>query len=137
MNLWLKKRGIDATCFISLADTGATQFACCPLTAVIAPTDRSDEGHALGDQAGWSFFNAQRIRALAAGSALKANQWDSLRTLTREPPRRLYREMPEGHFFFVGESGAKATVEQMHQLIFEAHRLHNEIGFHSRAGPKQ
>lgn len=109
------------------ADTSATHFSCFPQTAIIVPTDRSDESHALGDQTGWSFFNAQNIRAIAAASELEAKQWEKLRALVRELPQRLYREVPGGHFFFVGESGAKATVEQMSQLIDEARRLHNEI----------
>lgn len=109
------------------ADVAATQFACFPLTGMIVPTDRSDEGHALGDQAGWSFFNAQKIRAIAAASEMEPEQWEKLRALSRELPQRLYREVTGGHFFFVGESGAKATVEQMTHLIDESRRLHSEI----------
>lgn len=108
-------------------DTRATQFASFPLTAMIAPTDRSDEGHAFGDQTAWSFFNAQKIRALAARADLEVSQWQELRALARDLPRRLYSEVPGGHFFFVGELGAKATVDQMAHAITEARRLHNEI----------
>ncbi|MCC8965369.1 hypothetical protein H8A95_24390 [Bradyrhizobium sp. Pear76] len=106
-------------------DMAATQFSQFPLTAMIVPTDRSDEGHALGDQAAWSFINAQMIRTIAA--ELGTEQWEKLRALVRELPQRLYREVPGGHFFFVGRSGAEATADRITRLIIEARQLHSEI----------
>ncbi|MGY3610269.1 MULTISPECIES: hypothetical protein [unclassified Bradyrhizobium] len=102
-------------------DMGATRFAEFPLTAMIVPTDRGDERHALGDRTAWHFFNTQRIRAEAAPLNLGADQWTSLRTLIETLPSRLYREIQGGHFFFVGARGAEATVAHIASLIDEAH----------------
>lgn len=108
-------------------DMGTTRFDEFPLTAIIAPTDRTDEAHVLGDRTAWHFLNTQRIRADAASLQLSADQWTHLRTLVGTLPSRLYREMRGGHFFFVGARGAEATADHIASLIDEARSLHTQL----------
>lgn len=108
-------------------DMAATRFAEFPLTVMIVPTDRADEGHALGDRTAWHFFNTQRIRAEAAPLDLDAGQWASLRTLVETLPSRLCREVRGGHFFFVGAQGAEATAAHIASLVDEAQGLRSDI----------
>ncbi|MDA9489591.1 hypothetical protein [Bradyrhizobium sp. CCBAU 11361] len=108
-------------------DMGATRFAEFPLTAMIVPTDRVDERHALGDRTAWHFFNVQRIRAEVAPLELAVDQWTNLRTFVERLPLRLYREIRGGHFFFVGARGAEATVAHISSLIYEAQGLRSKL----------
>ncbi|KRQ96295.1 hypothetical protein [Bradyrhizobium valentinum] len=108
-------------------DMSATRFAEFPLTAVIVPTDRADEKHALSDRTAWHFFNTQRIRSEAGPLDLRGEQWTNLRTLVGTLPSRLHREIRGGHFFFVGARGAEATVAHVASLIDEARGLRTEL----------
>ncbi|MGY2803931.1 hypothetical protein [Bradyrhizobium sp. USDA 4506] len=108
-------------------DMRASSFSEFPLTATISPTDRSDDGHALGDPVNWTFFNIQKIRAQARALDFDAERWSRLRALTRTLPSRLSRDVDGGHFFFVGARGAAETAHHITELYSEVRNLRAEI----------
>ncbi|MDK1389503.1 hypothetical protein QN224_29395 [Sinorhizobium sp. 8-89] len=106
----------------AIADLGSLDFADYPLTASIVPTLPSDAKHALTDQAAFAFFNSRRIyHGLPPGilKEISPDEWDELRSLMQDLPRRLTRFQDGGHFFFVGEAGAAATSAHIGELLNE------------------
>ncbi|NEV01159.1 hypothetical protein [Bradyrhizobium uaiense] len=121
---------------ISLAEVtdelGTFDFGSHPLTGVIAPTRPSDARHALTDSLTWGFLNAQQVfdRQVRGGrelSALCPQLWEQLRILMLDLPRRLTRTVSGGHFFFVGERGAEATVSHLTNLATEIVSFQDEV----------
>ncbi|MGY4199010.1 hypothetical protein [Bradyrhizobium sp. USDA 4520] len=108
-------------------DMKASSFSEFPLTATISPTDRSDDGHALGDRINWNFFNIQKIRAQAHALDFDTARWRELRALTQTLPSRLSRDVVGGHFFFVGARGAEQTAHHITDLSSELRKLRAEI----------
>ena len=108
-------------------DTRVSSFSDFPLTATISPTDPSDGKHVLCDRANWNFFNLQRINTQLHAIDLDAARWASLRTLTEAIPARLSRNVTGGHLFFLGASGAEATVAHIIELFAEVDKLRLEI----------
>ncbi|TKV74037.1 hypothetical protein FDV58_34095 [Bradyrhizobium elkanii] len=108
-------------------DMRASSFCDFPLTATISPTDRSDDGHALGDRVNWNFFNIQMIRAHARAIDFDAERWSGLRALTQTLPSRLSRDVVGGHFFFVGARGAEETAHHIAELYSDIRDLRAEI----------
>ena len=116
----------------ALADMGVDRFQEYPLTAVIAPTDPIDGHHVLGDRAGWGFLNVQKLMAATAtseggGGLVDRDCWTRFSDLINAIPQRLHRSVPGGHFFFVGEGGARETVRQMVALSDEVRAVRAEI----------
>ncbi len=112
--------GVAIECLRSaMDDVGAFRFAELPLCATIAPTAQSDAVHALADRAQWAFLNAHMVAARAgmlastAASRLSDEAWSGLRSLMDGLPERLCRTVQGNHFFFLGEIGARATVEHI------------------------
>ncbi|MFB9264922.1 hypothetical protein ACFFWD_17440 [Bradyrhizobium erythrophlei] len=97
------------------------------MTAMIVPTERSDEGQVLCDRLNWHFLNAQRIRSDANTIGLDAARWDRLRAVVSDLPSRLQRDVRAGHFFFVGEQGDKETAAHFLDLIADARSVRAEL----------
>jgi hypothetical protein len=101
----------------------APPLAAFPLAAPIAPQGCSDARHALIDPTAWKYVNAQIILgrflgpAIAEGKTISPSSWQRLLSLADEcgpsPPARV----DGGHLFFLGEAGARATVEALPRLI--------------------
>jgi hypothetical protein len=53
--------------------------------------------------------------------------WRALLDLAASLPRRLSRTIPGGHFFFVGEPGARATADLILELRVELERVQDEL----------
>lgn len=108
---------------------GSFDYGNFPYCGAVIPTSPLDPRHALTDRATWGFLNAQRAwfdcRALGmlGGNSLTEDQWQELRLEIEMLPQRLTREMPGGHFFFVGARGAKATAATVDELIGEITRF--------------
>lgn len=113
-------------------ELGTFDFGSHPLTGVIAPTRPSDARHALTDSLTWGFLNAQHVfERYVSGcpdlSAIRPQVWEQLRSLMLDLPRRLTRTVSGGHFFFVGERGAKATARHLTNLASEIAFLQAEV----------
>ncbi|UCI31731.1 alpha/beta hydrolase [Mesorhizobium sp. B4-1-4] len=98
-----------------------------PVCAAIVPLDRSDFRHALSDQAVWGEITVKGLvnNRMNAGAivGLSEEQWAWLREFVIESPKRLTRYLSGGHFFFVGETGAKRTADLLRELHTEVVRL--------------
>ncbi|MBI3499820.1 MAG: hypothetical protein HY058_21185 [Proteobacteria bacterium] len=117
----------------ALADLGTLSFGDFPVTAAIVPKHPIDARHALTDSATWAFFNAHKIFQTWLTSSggdpasLSAPAWQELRTLMLDLPNRLTRSIDGGHFFFIGEIGARQTVEHIADLAGEARSIRREL----------
>jgi hypothetical protein len=110
----------------------ACDLAAFPLAAPLSPRDPSDYRHALGDAAIWGLVNTLVMRrrwiepALARGP-LTAPAWEALLALTAALPQRLNRHVPGGHLFFIGERGARASVQAITALLAETRAVTAEL----------
>jgi hypothetical protein len=115
----------------AMQDSMSAAWSALPLIGLVIPTGPTDEGHALGDSANWSVFNAQSLRRRVESSTrsvrFDADSWHRLTTLAHQLPQRLRRFNVGGHFFFVGEAGARSTVEHWLALTAEIRSIDREI----------
>jgi hypothetical protein len=112
----------------AIEDAGSFEFGDYPLTGMIVPSSQSDLRHALTDQAAWSLINAQTILAWLDGKPHPDRRdWMRLRALISALPHRLTRTMDGGHFFFVGEAGARTTATFMSELYDEICVVKSEL----------
>jgi len=94
-----------------------------PLAAPLVPMDESDHRHGLSDVAGWTYVNTQIVLAryalarAAVGDRIGTDAWRDLTGLVDSLPERLATRLPGGHFFFVGETGARATAAAILEQI--------------------
>ena len=107
-----------------LRDLDPFAYANYPLCACIAPTDAADARHALTSASLWTGFSAQslycRLQRETGGSDRLRNaqskEWLALRALFSKLHDRLSGEVPGGHFFFIGQDGARQTADQIDAL---------------------
>ncbi len=98
-------------------------FADYPLCASIIPQAPWDARHAMTDRATWGFFNAQMLYCRLAQrlgprlSDLDLAVWAEALEHLDALPEALTRKVEGGHFFFVGESGARATSAHIVELL--------------------
>lgn len=105
---------------------GETQAA--PLTGTIVPTDPSDLAHALGDAASWGHVNTQwLIRRSAVEERPSPKKWAALRDMTARRWHSLTTHVDGGHFFFVGEPGARKTANASLRLLDEMKNIQRDI----------
>ncbi len=95
------------------------------------PCAVTDPQHALTDEATWASVTTRGLAAhhmLAGGlSQLSDADWTAFRRVVVTAPRRLTRYVDGGHFFFLGERGARATVAAMAGLTEEAAEIMTAI----------
>jgi surfactin synthase thioesterase subunit len=109
-----------------LDDLGTFGYEQYPLCAAIVPTSAKDARHVLTDQATWTFINSQMIycnlhnRSRHRLAELDEVTWLNIRRHVAALPDKLFREMNGGHFFFVGERGARQTAAYIDELVEEA-----------------
>jgi thioesterase domain-containing protein len=110
------------------AEIGAFSYEDYPPVAAIIPESIEDRLHAMTDCALWGTINVLRIaHGVARGLTVDATRWTALLALLAHVPQRLSRTIPGGHFFFLGEGGAKATVRHVVELTNEARMLRDEL----------
>ena len=109
-----------------LDDLGTFEYEQYPLCAAVVPTIARDARHVLTDQATWTFINSQAIycdlrnRSGNRLAELDEDTWSSIRKQVAALSGKLFREVNGGHFFFVGERGARQTAAHIDELIEEA-----------------
>ena len=102
--------------------TGAWQYKSFPPLALMTHEAWADARHALIDRSTWGFYISQSLsetRVFARVkdfSKLAPTQWKQVNDLIHGAPERLTMVMPGNHMFFVGEPGAKATVEALKEI---------------------
>jgi hypothetical protein len=118
--------GTAAACLSE--EIGAFAYEDYPTVAAIVPDSIEDRLHALTDSTVWGAINVQRIaRRLLQLECLSPSSWRALRDLLRDVPQRMSRPIQGGHFFFVGEAGAKATALAIVELTNEARSIRDEL----------
>lgn len=120
--MWSEEEAID--------DMGATQFGTFPLTAAIVPTHFSDAMHVLGDRTAWTHFNIQRLIHDVSGRSdfgSQKQQWRDIRALADRLHGQLSADIAGGHFFFLGETGARETVRLILSLSVALQNVMAEI----------
>ncbi len=103
-------------------DTGAWNYAGFPLVALMMHNSPLDHRHALIDRGVWSLYITQVIYQnylldqSANFTALSTEKWQQLVDLVRMAPEQLSTTVKGNHMFFVGELGARATVDALNYL---------------------
>lgn len=108
-------------------------FALLPLAAPIVPTSQKDFRHPISDIAGWTYVNTQIVldrytmAAAAHGRELPDAAWQRLLALVKNLPERLTARVAGAHLFFIGERGARETVEAVLRLLVNTAELEAEL----------
>ena len=111
------------------ADTGVWDYPGFPALAVLTHNSSIDARHALTDRANWSLHLTQSLAARqlwrAADDLTKLSRAEFARLLDRvgSAPDLLSMRVQGSHLFFVGEAGAKATVDALETLRERASAL--------------
>lgn len=114
-------------------DSGAFTYTEYPLIGLLIHNSVKDERHALMDVGVWSFYMTQSIsHNLIFSNPKDLNRltdimWRKLLDLVRTAPMKLTIPMDGGHFFFLGERGAKSTFDKFLELSDKIRTLKNEI----------
>ncbi len=115
-------------------DDGAFKYAEYPLVGIVVPDGRADARHAVTDIAVWNFYNANTIykryvsKAAPKLGELSEEKWQGILDLTESAHDRLSLRLPGNHFFFVGESGARATAAAIDSLYHKIRAFKQELG---------
>ena len=114
-------------------EVGTAQYASFPPLALMTHASPIDARHALTDRSTWGVYITQRLcetlvfsrpKALAA---LPAERWTLLIEHVRNAAQRLSATLPGNHMFFLGEDGARKTVQTLKQLRQTAADVTSEI----------
>ena len=91
-----------------------------PVCGCVVPDSAHDPRHALSDTALWGTISVQSLTARLERSgrldALSAERWSDLVQAVDALPLALRRRVPGGHFFFVGDAGAKRTAQHIRDI---------------------
>ena len=114
-------------------EVGTAQYANFPPLALMTHASAVDARHALTDRATWGVYITQRLceslvfSRPAALAALPPERWTLLIEEVRNAGERLSATLPGNHMFFLGESGARKTVQTLKQLRQSAADVTGEI----------
>jgi len=112
-----------------LSISGGAEWATYPLCAAVWPTLRSDQRHVLTDRHNWAMVNANAItwRVLRDAPELPDDEWQRVVEAAHRLASELHRSVHGGHFFFVGEPGARAAAEAIRELDRRRAELEAEL----------
>jgi hypothetical protein len=114
-----------------LDDTGACDLTSLPPVAFLTGADGAGPDHALLEATVWGHLAtramAQRAAERAASRAPAALRWDAISARLHTVPALLSGDVDGGHFFFVGQPGARRTAELLDELAEAAERFAREL----------
>ena len=114
-------------------EVGTAQYRAFPPLALMTHAAQVDARHALTDRATWGVYITQQLcEALVFSradklAALAPETWASLVAHVRDAAPRLSATLPGNHMFFLGEDGARRTVETLKRLRQSAADVAGEI----------
>lgn len=114
-------------------EVGTAQYAAFPPLAVMTHSAPVDARHALTDRATWGVYITQQLCETLVFSrpeklaALPPDAWALLLEHVRGAAGRLSATLPGNHMFFLGEDGARRTVETLQHLRQAAADVRDEI----------
>jgi hypothetical protein len=117
-----------------MEDFKTYDYANFPLVTMLIPNSVKDPRHAVTDVAAWSLYIANKVYQDYIGKKvnlekLPEEKWRALLTLVRNAPIQLSRTINGDHYFFWGESGARATADAIYALEQEVHGFKTTLGF--------
>lgn len=127
-------------------DAQAHDYKNLPTLAAIYPTSALDFRHAMTDKATWSFLMIQRITSIltqdgtasayqqsvdssATTLSLAGFRFQELQRVVLNIPELMTAEILGNHFFFIGESGAKETVETVVGFLHNLTTIEQDIEY--------
>ena len=115
----------------NIADTHTFHYANYPFIAVIHGDSLSDAQHVLTDKMTWFMLASQmiyrRCKFFQEGVPIANNKWQHIRTLIDSLPEQFLITIPGNHFFFIGEKGAKNTVDALIHLYKKSKFMQYEL----------
>jgi hypothetical protein len=114
-------------------EIGTAQYATFPPLALMTHASPVDARHALTDRSTWGAYITQQLCETLVFSrpdklaALPADQWALLVERVRDAGERLSVTLPGNHMFFLGEDGARVTVQTLRHLRQTAADVRGEI----------
>jgi len=114
-------------------EIGTAQYAAFPPLAVMTHSSPVDARHALTDRSTWGVYITQQLCETLVFSrpdqlaALSADKWALVLGHIREAAARLSATLPGNHMFFLGEDGARKTVQTLQHLRRTAADVRDEI----------
>ncbi|MCX5496377.1 hypothetical protein OSH11_16850 [Kaistia dalseonensis] len=114
-------------------DVGTAQYRAFPPLALMTHASRIDARHALADRSTWGVYITQRLCETLVFSqpdklaSLSPEQWALLVEHVRGAAEWLSANLPGNHMFFLGENGARTTVETLKRLRQTAADVTGEI----------
>lgn len=85
----------------------------------------------LIDPASWNYLRAEMVYKQYLSqqdlTALSPEKWNALTTLIHSLPAQLTMTVHGNHFFFVGEKGARETVEDVEVLIGRVNEIKSQL----------
>jgi hypothetical protein len=114
-------------------EVGTAQYGAFPPLALMTHASPIDARHALTDRSTWGVYITQRLcEALVFSrannlAALPSEKWALLFEHVRDAAPRLSATLPGNHMFFLGEDGARRTVQTLKLLRQTAIDVTNEI----------
>ncbi len=117
-----------------MEDFKTYDYANFPLVTMLIPNSAKDSRHAVTDVAAWSLYIANKVYQDYIGKKvnlekLPEEKWRALLTLVRNAPTQLSRTINGDHYFFWGESGARATADAIYGLEQEVHGFKGTLEF--------
>ena len=112
---------------------GAANYRAFPPLALMTHASPLDARHALTDRSTWGVYITQQLCEVLVFSrptslaALPAAKWTLLVEHVRDAAQRLSATLPGNHMFFVGETGARSTVQTLKLLRQTAADVTGEI----------
>lgn len=114
-------------------EIGAADYAGFPPLALMTHSSPVDARHALTDQSAWGAYITQQLCETLVFSrperlaALRADKWALVLGHVREAASRLSATLPGNHMFFLGEEGARRTLQTLQHLRQTATDVRREI----------
>lgn len=114
-------------------EVGTAQYRAFPPLAVMTHTSPVDARHALTDHSTWGVYITQQLcenLVFSRGdklAALPSEKWALLVEHVRNAAQRLSATLPGNHMFFLGENGARRTVQTLKLLRQTAADVAGEI----------
>jgi hypothetical protein len=114
-------------------EVGTAQYRAFPPLALMTHASPIDARHALTDRSTWGVYITQQLCEVLVFSqaeklaALPSEKWALLVEHVRHAAQRLSATLPGNHMFFVGENGARRTVQTLKLLRQTAVDVAGEI----------
>jgi hypothetical protein len=114
-------------------EVGAAQYRAFPPLALMTHASPVDARHALTDRSTWGVYITQQLCEVLVFSrannlaALPSEKWALLVEHVRDAAQRLSATLPGNHMFFLGEVGARRTVQTLKLLRQTAADVTGEI----------